>query len=58
MIRNFLRDGTEVKEITGHVVPLKQCRAAYAAMEKGNENNRKGVSDSGGHTDSDMRECA
>ena len=34
MIRHILKDGTEVKDITGHIVCIEDAQKAYAVLDK------------------------
>lgn len=34
MVRHFLKDGTQVKDIKGHIVKIKDAKAAYALMDE------------------------
>ena len=33
MVRHILKDGTEVKDITGHVVKMDDARAVYVLLD-------------------------
>lgn len=41
MIRHILKDGTVVKDITGHIVKKKDAPAVYTILEKGIKNEKK-----------------
>ena len=40
-IYHVLRDGTRVKDVTGHVVKLEDARNIYSLMETMNQTHRK-----------------
>lgn len=44
MVIHVLRDGTVLKDITGHVVKIEDAKAIYALMDKINEEVKKGES--------------
>ncbi len=41
MVRHIMKDGTVLKDITGHVVKMEDAKRVYALMEKINK-SRKG----------------
>lgn len=34
MVKNYLKDGTEIRDLTGHVVKAEECPAAYEVLER------------------------
>ena len=44
MVTHILKNGTVLKDITGHVVKIEDAKAIYALMDKINEELRKGES--------------
>lgn len=41
MIKHILRDGTVLKDITGHVVKVEDAKAVYVLMDKINDKGGK-----------------
>lgn len=41
MVKNVLKDGTVLKDITGHVVKVEEADVVYAILDKINERCRK-----------------
>ena len=34
MVKNFLKNGNEIGDLTGHVVRLDDCREAYEVLDR------------------------
>lgn len=41
MIRHVLKDGTELSDITGHIVRMKDAEQFYSLLDEINSENRK-----------------
>lgn len=44
MVKNFLKNGVEIKDLTGHVVKAEECPAAYEVLERVRRKEAEGVS--------------
>ena len=41
MIKHFLKDGTEVKDVKGHVVKIDQAKSIYALLDQINNKQKE-----------------